>query len=1243
MEDAAHQPVALEALSVQWVPFAVRLGSFAMGEEPARSVVIENLVLQLHAAASLSELRPVLSMSVASIVVDATQWPTAEEAGGDDEGGTDGVPPLPPLRLEPVSVGSVQVTVPSGEVPTRIEASGVTASAVTGPTGLRIGVRARESTVRRGAAVAAVSEFSIEGGADGGGVLLRDARLRSDIATLQATGEARDAVAVRADADLARLMPFIDPASSVRGKLSLSATVRGLARPEIDGVVRVDDPAYGPRRADHIEVKGRLKGRKVDIADALLRVAGSEVGARGTVTIDPPYAVSGEVSTPSMDLETGGAALGIRGFAGTWDGTAVFDGTAAPLSGHARGTVGFRSLRQHAFSGRGLDGVVTLDGRVAEGASHVDVAVRVGDEPVLAAVVDVSPGRDLDGTVALAVQRAEVLAPVLPELGGGTVVIQSTLGGDVRRPILRGQVVASDAIVFQTKIDGLRATVRADTEAMVVSEAELVLAGGRAAVDGRFALGRGESNDWKAAVENLELGLVRVFASRLGRGIPQVKGVVDGEVRASGPWSELVLDAGLRARKLDIEAERLETLQAQLRLQQGRWEANLALERTAAETLRIQASGTGLEQLSATVRSTPWALDRFGMFKKRLPDLGGSVTLTADVSGRWASPAGSLVLSAEEVVVDRSAVGAVTARVASVPQGWALTVETPGNGLAATATIRDERGYPFTLDASARDLDLAVVVAPDAGLAARLDGALSAGGSLADPLGTVDGALTIPRLMISRGTDTLRNRRPVVIRGRNGRFEIADLELEGDLGSLRVSGSAGADGAVAVQVAIDAEAGILELAGRVATSASGRLRLAARIERIPGAPWDLEGRGDIENLAIDFGLPFGFTDTSGAVTLRGDKILLDAFSGRVGGGEFTLEGMVDLTQGPDLRWQFSEVGTGLLRDLEDRISGRGVLRGTWKAPEVAGVIKIVSMLYDRNIGLADLVPSFRRQVSPPRRSDGGTPIALDLTVDAPDGIFVDTPFAKAEFRADLTVRGTSNRPRIDGRIEALSGEITVGRSVLELEEGVIDFNNRRKINPDLNFTAATDVRAGTSTYRVAARVTGTLNDFRVALTADDPGLTETDIVSLLTVGKTAAQMQGEGGGVGVGDVLGLAPSLYGRQMGGGITSVLPIDRIEVAPAFSPATGSFEPRLTIGKDLTERFQASVTTTLAARSRNKVLLDYQLTPRLLVEGTWESRTEASEGSFGANVKFRRQFRGLPCVSLWRTCTPGMRPGR
>jgi autotransporter translocation and assembly factor TamB len=68
-------------------------------------------------------------------------------------------------------------------------------------------------------------------------------------------------------------------------------------------------------------------------------------------------------------------------------------------------------------------------------------------------------------------------------------------------------------------------------------------------------------------------------------------------------------------------------------------------------------------------------------------------------------------------------------------------------------------------------------------------------------------------------------------------------------------------------------------------------------------------------------------------------------------------------------------------------------------------------------------------------------------------------------------------------------------------------------------------------------------------------------------------------------------------------------------------------VTIGKELSERLYASVWTSVGAQSRQAVQLEYRVTRRVSLLGTWESGTAETAGAFGGDVKFRMEFLRAP----------------
>jgi autotransporter translocation and assembly factor TamB len=355
---------------------------------------------------------------------------------------------------------------------------------------------------------------------------------------------------------------------------------------------------------------------------------------------------------------------------------------------------------------------------------------------------------------------------------------------------------------------------------------------------------------------------------------------------------------------------------------------------------------------------------------------------------------------------------------------------------------------------------------------------------------------------------------------------------------------------------------------------------------------------------------------------------IDQLSGRAGGGEFTLGGSLDFDHGPAVSWSLHEVALTFPEWLEERVSGKGRVEGTWKDIVVGGDIEVLTALYDRRIELTALLPWFKEQLTPaPQIEPPPREVHLDLRVHAPDGIFVDNNFAKAEMRCDLRIAGRVQEPRLDGLIEILDGEVTFRGRVFTVTGGSVEFRNAYPINPILSISAESQISTAEAEYTVSVAVSGTADKPRVQFSSDDPTLTQNDVLSLVTFGQTTNQPQREGSTVGVGNVLGWVPGDYDVRM----RSLFGIDRLEVEPAYVRDTGAIEPRVTIGKDLTDRLRALASSSFGAEAQHSVQLEYRLTRRISLLSTWESRTQQREGAFGGDIKFRYEFRRLP-FSLW-----------
>ena len=125
------------------------------------------------------------------------------------------------------------------------------------------------------------------------------------------------------------------------------------------------------------------------------------------------------------------------------------------------------------------------------------------------------------------------------------------------------------------------------------------------------------------------------------------------------------------------------------------------------------------------------------------------------------------------------------------------------------------------------------------------------------------------------------------------------------------------------------------------------------------------------------------------------------------------------------------------------------------------------------------------------------PLRLDVRVIAPGTLRIENNDAHIVSSADLTFRGTYERPIVFGRAEISRGEfIFEGRRYL-VTRGTLDFTNPVRIDPTFDIAAETQVRVPGQTYRVTLSASGTMQRLRPVFESDPPLPSQVEVASLL--------------------------------------------------------------------------------------------------------------------------------------------------
>jgi len=150
----------------------------------------------------------------------------------------------------------------------------------------------------------------------------------------------------------------------------------------------------------------------------------------------------------------------------------------------------------------------------------------------------------------------------------------------------------------------------------------------------------------------------------------------------------------------------------------------------------------------------------------------------------------------------------------------------------------------------------------------------------------------------------------------------------------------------------------------------------------------------------------------------------------------------------------------------------------------------------RSLGVVARHPSLGLlQKAPPPPATPAVVIGLDLTVDAPQQVFVRGRGLDAEAGGELHVAGTTAAPQVSGGFEMRHGKFDLGGISLKFTSGKVSFNGTgltQKIDPTLDFEAAST--SGGITAKLA--VTGYADAPKIKLTSV-PDLPQDEILARL--------------------------------------------------------------------------------------------------------------------------------------------------
>ncbi len=1220
LADAVGSPSRIGRLELSFIPLRLHAADISVGTAPTIAT-LGAVDLQVHFLDSLAQGRPVLSLAVLAPAIDLTSVRTpaapAERTGLR----------VPPLHLRHVQVAGAQLRFTLGKDPVTLtvgELSGRLSSAVIEQR-LEVTLAATAVELRRKAFSLSVATAEADGGIGADGLYVHSAAVSGERVRLEAHAlPAARLYQVTGAFDPGMLGVFVDELGILSGRAEVLGTVSGdLLDPITDVQVTIADGAIAGHILGDLRMQLQQSGATLRFDEIQLTRQQASVSGAVEMVLREEVPIHGRLRWESVDLEEFLSEIGAHlAFTDLLRATTQLDGSLDPLdltvtgAGDIETADGLRPLGRFDLEGRVKPRRVDASVRVHQPQGNVATARVTVDGTGLDGRFEIEAA-DLTALVSLLPLRGEDLAPA------GRGHLEGLLGGTTEAPTLAATFALDKASLGGIAVPAVRGEVGLADGLLSLRSVRMTTARGRADFSGELAVAEGARNDWRISIAGIEADLLLDAARAVSTTrLPVRGGTLDAEVTGRGPWPGLELAGTATADGVTVAGEPLDRVELSARVGFPKWSGQARVVHSPGQVITVEATGVGASQLQ--INAVGEDLELFRLRSAAVGGLAGTLDLHARLSGSAAHPVGSATVDGRELRWGDVRLGEMSLRATGENDLWRLAGSLLSGGIQIDATARTQPGLPFDTTVRWADADLTPLLGPRDDTHVVSSGEMRLRGRADAPL-AASGSLDVTRLSVRHPPAEVELAEPLRAVLTGGRLRIQSCVLSALGGRLAVTGDVRADRTIDLRVEGGGDLGWLQVVVPSVQGVRGRFSVDADVSYRATAGWALHGQAALDEAQLDFGPALVLTDVSGAFGLVGSAVAVERLRGRLGGGEFSVAGSVDLQRGPDLSWTLREISLAVPEWLEERLSGEGRVYGTWEAITVGGDVDVLYALYDEQIELVELLPWFRKRTTPVSRTAPlPVTVTLDLRIRAEDSIFIDNNFARVELRGDLRVEGSATAPVLKGTVEVVDGEVFFQERRFTLTSGSLVFQDPHRINPVLNLNAETRVRTTDAEYGIEVLVTGTAHNPRVQLSADDPTLSQNDIFSLITLGRTVAQARREGGGVSTGDVLALMPGGgYARQ----VQRTLGLDRLQVDATYVTDSRNIEPRVTIGKEITERFSVQVSTRFGVEQRNRIRGEYRLTRRMSLLGDWENATKSEAGAFGGGVTFRYEFRRLP----------------